>query len=543
MKHFKGIKKQVRTGINSLPLHYKILMWFILFSFVMLVLLWLFQTLFLNTFYRSVRAGQVEQCVESIEKNIDDDSITSLIENVAEQNDVCVYVYDTSTSVIKPLYSTDKNFMRIAFRRETVGKDEEKKDKKASPEKEDDKTEKEENYEEKGVLIFSDNGLIKGNSAYSYYEKAKKDNGCYIAYIDDEDDKNNGFLDSIQGERPPMDKLNTRGMVYTKLFSGKNDKDFMLIITSQITPVDSVVTAIKYQLITVTFVLVVIGVFFAVIASRKISRPITRTTELAHQLAKKNYDVEFDNTGYKEVTELNDTLNYAAGELRKVEKLQKELIANISHDLRTPLTMITGYGEVMRDLPGENTPENIQIIIDEANRLTMLVSDLLDISKIQSGATKLEKEVFSVTVLINDLFARYNKLKEQDGFNFIFEYSEDISVEADLSKINQVVYNLINNAINYSGKDKTVIVRQLIKDNKVVIEVEDHGDGIDQEHLENIWERYYKVDKEHKSSLVGTGLGLSIVKNILDLHCARFGVRSIVGKGSVFWFELDLYKK
>ena len=283
-----------------------------------------------------------------------------------------------------------------------------------------------------------------------------------------------------------------------------------------------------------------IGVFIAIVAARKISKPITDTTKSALKLANKDYDVQFNSTGYLEVTELNNTLNYAATELKKVDSLQRELIANISHDLRTPLTMITGYGEVMRDLPGENTPENIQIIIDEANRLNMLVTDLLDISKLQSGATKINREVFSITTLIKEMFQRYNKLKEQEGYTLDFEYDEDIYVNADYSKISQVIYNLVNNAINYSRTDKHIIVRQSRKDKNVLIEVIDHGEGIDQEHLENIWDRYYKVDKEHKSSVVGTGLGLSIVKNVLDRHNAHYGVKSVVGEGSNFWFELEI---
>ena len=337
-----------------------------------------------------------------------------------------------------------------------------------------------------------------------------------------------------------MDKLNTKGVVYTSLFDDDSNNNYMLIITSQSSPVDSVVNTLRYQLVTVTFILLFIGVFIAIVAARKISKPITDTTKSALKLANKDYDVQFNSTGYLEVTELNNTLNYAATELKKVDSLQRELIANISHDLRTPLTMITGYGEVMRDLPGENTPENIQIIIDEANRLNMLVTDLLDISKLQSGATEINKEVFSITTLIKEMFQRYNKLKEQEGYTLDFEYDEDIYVNADYSKISQVIYNLVNNAINYSRTDKHIIVRQSRKDKNVLIEVIDHGEGIDQEHLENIWDRYYKVDKEHKSSVVGTGLGLSIVKNVLDRHNAHYGVKSVVGEGSNFWFELEI---
>ena len=202
--------------------------------------------------------------------------------------------------------------------------------------------------------------------------------------------------------------------------------------------------------------------------------------------------------------------------------------------------MITGYGEVMRDLPGENTPENIQIIIDEATRLSTLVNDLLDLSKIQSGAIQPEKSEFCLTDSIKNIFTRYAKLKEQDGYNILFESDEDVYIFADELKISQVIYNLVNNEVNYVGEDKTVIVTQKVNGKKVLIEVTDHGDGIPPEKLEYIWDRYYKVDKEHKRGVIGTGLGLSIVKGILDSHNARYGVRSTLGKGSTFWFELDI---
>ena len=241
--------------------------------------------------------------------------------------------------------------------------------------------------------------------------------------------------------------------------------------------------------------------------------------------------------------ELSDVLNATALELNKNENLRRELIANVSHDLRTPLTMIIAYAEVMRDLPGENTPENVQVVIDEAERLTNLVNDMLDISKLQAGVMVKNAEVYNLTQSIQSVFERYNKLKEQDGYTIEFEFDREAQVEADEYKIFQVIYNLINNAINYTEKNKTVWVRQKVIGEKVRIEVTDSGEGIAPEALPYVWERYYKVDKTHKRAVMGTGLGLSIVKNILELHNADYGVESEVGQGSTFWFELEIQKE
>lgn len=204
--------------------------------------------------------------------------------------------------------------------------------------------------------------------------------------------------------------------------------------------------------------------------------------------------------------------------------------------------MITGYAEVMRDLPGENTPENVQIVIDEAKRLTNLVNDLLDISKLQSGVTNLELKEYDLTESIKSVIDRYSKLVEQNGYTIEFDYDENVKCIADEFKIYQVIYNLVNNAINYSGEAKYVKVRQIVSGSIVRIEVIDKGEGIEEDKLKNVWERYYKIDKKHKRAVMGTGLGLSIVKNILKLHNANYGVESKVSKGSTFWFELKINK-
>ncbi len=282
-----------------------------------------------------------------------------------------------------------------------------------------------------------------------------------------------------------------------------------------ISPVDATVETLRTQLVCISIIMVLFCVVLAFLISRNISKPIVKINRSAKELARGNYQVRFEEGGYREVAELGATLNYAAKELSTVENLRKELIANVSHDLRTPLTMITAYSEIMRDLPGENTSENVQVIIDEATRLTALVNDMLDLSKIQAGSDSLSIKEFNLTESINTILMRYAKLIENDGYHIDFDYEDDVFVEADEMKMSQVIYNLINNAINYTGADKRVIIRQTVKKGLVTISITDTGKGIAEEELPYIWDRYYKVDKSHKRSTVGTGLGLSIVKGIL----------------------------
>jgi signal transduction histidine kinase len=288
--------------------------------------------------------------------------------------------------------------------------------------------------------------------------------------------------------------------------------------------------------------MIVFSVILALILSKWISRPIEAINSSAKVLATGDYSTTFTGGGYKEITELSDTLNYTAKELSQVERLRQELIANISHDLRTPLTLISGYAEAMRDLPDENTPENAQIIVEETRRLTTLVNDVMDISKYQSGNYAIQMQAFNLTQSLSGTIGRMNKLLEKDGYQILFEPELQITVIGDETRISQAFYNLLINAINYTGSNQQVkVVQSLIteKDTTYVkIEIQDSGEGIEQEDLPYIWERYYKVDKTHKRAVTGTGLGLSIVSSIIEMHEGQYGVDSIVGQGSSFWFSL-----
>lgn len=496
---------------REMPLHFTLLCYFLLFGLIILVVLWIFQSFFLESFYTSTKKNAAEKSAKIIAESLENNqNPLATIENVASYNSLCVQVYDTSTAFFQKRYEC--------------------------------------NYASPSVSLN-----IEAHKVYSYYSCASDNNGSCLE-IKGENEREDGLFEDYEKNTATNDtasKFNWKRkasgtakiMTYGKILSLEDGTECFVIVSSVITPINNTIEIIKDQIFVISIVFFVLAVAISLYASQRIAKPISLTTKAAKELAKKNYDVEFDSKGYLEVQELNDTLNFAKKELAANERLQRELIANISHDLRTPLTMITGYGEVMRDLPGENTAENIQIIIDEATRLSSLVNDLLDLSKLQSGTMELQKSVFCITDSFKTIFARYAKLKEQDGYNiYLDKCKERVFVKADELKISQVIYNLVNNAINYAGDDKTVVVTQQIIGDKVRINVTDHGEGIPADKLEYIWDRYYKVDKEHKRSVIGTGLGLSIVKSILNAHNARCGVSSTLGKGSTFWFELDAVK-
>lgn len=325
----------------------------------------------------------------------------------------------------------------------------------------------------------------------------------------------------------------------TRSFALENGWELSLTFHAIITPVDATVTTLKLQLYIVTAVMILMSVILAAIIAKRISRPLENINRSAKILAGGHYDVQFDGKGFLEIKELSDTLNAAAKELSRAEGLRRELMANVSHDLRTPLSLIYSYAEMMHDFPGEIAPTQTQTIMDETKRLASLVDDVLDLSKLENGMQELKYSKFCLTDLIRETTERTAELVRQSGYVVDFVSDQDCFVYADEVKINQAYYNLLINAINYSGDNRRIEVRQSVRDGKVKIEVIDQGEGISAEELPFIWDRYYKSDKDHRRAVTGSGLGLSIVKKIFELHNAECGVDSRAGEGSTFWFRLD----
>ncbi len=318
-----------------------------------------------------------------------------------------------------------------------------------------------------------------------------------------------------------------------------------IILNTKLEDVGTTTNVLTNQLIYITLITIILSIVVSFFVSKMLNKPIINITKKARLMAEGNY--EKDNIKYNiaELDELNDVLNYACTEIKNTDELRRDLMANVSHDLKTPLTMIKAYAEMARDINNNNEEkrtDNLNIIIDEADRLNILVNDILDLSKLQNNSSNLKLEDYDLIEEINSILNRYQIIKETENYNIVLNAPNIAVVHADKTKINNVLYNLINNAINYTGKDLTVKINITEKKNTYLVEIIDTGKGIDKENLKLIWSKYYKNEKNHQRNVVGTGLGLSIVKEVLTKHKFNYGVKSKKDKGSNFYFEIDKAK-
>lgn len=335
-------------------------------------------------------------------------------------------------------------------------------------------------------------------------------------------------------------------LAYGRFLDKTPGREVYLYIFSPLYPVDSTVNILKNQLMSVTVISLIIAFIMAMFFSVRISRPIKNITTTARRMGKGDYNVKFEGSSYSEINNLALTLNTTAYELGMADTRHKDLVANVSHDMKTPLTMIRSYAEMIRDLSGDNPEKrnaHLQVIIDESIRMSQLVSDMASISAINTHKIVLQKETFNISSVAASILASYQVLQEQEGYNFVFNTPKECMVYADKKRIEQVISNLTGNAIKYCGEDKTIIVNIKRMGQKCLVEVTDYGPGIKAEEIPHIWDRYYKTSTNYVRPTSGSGLGLAIVKELLTLHRVNYGVESKVGKGSTFWFELDMAKK
>jgi signal transduction histidine kinase len=490
---------------NGIRMQWKLLVFLLAFVVFVLGVIWVFQIRLLGGFYRNAKYREMDTVTGIIQACLDSEIFLEAVESCAAEYDTCIRIFkQTENQVFAEATSADVSSVCTIHHL----------------------TEDRLQYYYQQALINKEDGFTENRESRPRMGNFWSDENRFstpIFRVDDTDEK-------------------IYEIVHSQLMTSQNGTQYMVLLNSVLTPVSATVKTLETQFIWICAVLLVGACLLAFIISRNISRPICDMNKAAKQLALGRYDADFNGYGYREIRELGQSLTYASSELSKLDNLQKELIANVSHDLRTPLTMIRGYAEMMRDIPGENTPENMQVIVDETAHLGDLVTDLLDLSKLRAGSRTPTYENFDLTETVKEVMDRYDCLVRAEGYEISFDYTENVTVRADRMMILQVIYNLINNAVNYVGEDKRVRVVQEVRGEAVRISVIDNGKGIAPEDICLIWDRYYHVDAVHKRAIVGSGLGLSIVKGILELHRSHYGVDSALGHGSTFWFELKREK-
>ncbi|MCL2412090.1 MAG: HAMP domain-containing histidine kinase, partial [Treponema sp.] len=387
------------------------------FCFLLLIILWLFQIVFLNNFYRHIRITEIRNNASIIISRIDDEDILETVLALAEDGNFTADIVNL------------RGWTVIGNSRPTSL-----------------------DIEINTTLISR--ALENGGEFYEYsseppnsinrFAPARQLDGCSRPYGETED----RWQPYRQFIRQSVESL-----VYVRLVDDK-----AVIISAVVTPVHATVTTLRYQLYMISAIMLISAVILALVIAKRVSKPIEKINHNALDLAKGRYNTRFSGKGFNEIVELSETLNTAAIELGKTETLRRELLANVSHDLRTPLALIYSYAEMMHDFPKEITGERVTVIMEESRRLSGLVNDVLDISKLEANMELLNISSFNFTKSIKETVERLQELLKNQNYIIDFNFDKDIMIKADETKINRAFYNLLVNAINYAGVDRKVSV-------------------------------------------------------------------------------------
>ncbi|MDR0984078.1 MAG: HAMP domain-containing histidine kinase [Ruminococcus sp.] len=460
-------------------LRFKVWLYFVLFIAIVFVLMWLFQIVFLEVFYERMKISDTNKAGKKMSENyVSDEIYQQQFKQIAYDNNMCVLV--------------------VSFYGQTLYSDD---------------------------YVMGRNCVLHGPDAHISVSE----------FITDVDASKDGKI-----HKKVINPMSNEVTLLYGIKVLKNGRMNYIFLNSPIDPVESTAGILRRQMYIIISIMIAFAIALSMYISNSISKPILNITKSARKLAKGVYDFDVSGGEYFETQELAKALKFAASEISKIDVRQRDLIANVSHDLKTPLTMLKAYAEMIRDLSGDNPEmraEHLEVIINETDKLTALINDMLDLSKFENGTYTLSKTDFNITDLLKETVNRFSVWTDAKGYEIVLKTDANTTVCCDKIKIGQVIYNLINNALNYTGEDKIVYVRQINRPDSVRIEIEDTGQGISEEDIRLIFEKYYRSEN-YKRAVKGTGLGLSIVKAILKNHDYVYGVDSVIGKGSTFWFEI-----
>lgn len=481
---------------------------FLLFAAVIFGALWLLQTVFLQSFYDGMAIANVKKLAVEIEEQIDRDDFWEYLNGLAAEHSVLIFVTDWNGQV---LYSADEH--SSLYKKKYDGTYDKQYNSDGNPYR-----------KEQGLLNWQIGALRNLPQDYEKFltRLLESENGTVGYAVED----GNSYI--YGAVLPTSEKMGDDGAA--------------LYIGMQLGAVGATVNILRMQLVWVIFVSLVIAAMIAGFLSRQFSRPVLEISSQARKLAGGSFMSGYKKGFCRELDELADTLTETAAALEQLEQERRELLANVSHDLRTPLTMIKGYAEVIRDLSWndeERREEDLAVIIREADRLAGLVNDILEYSAMEREHAEDDFTEIDISGLVQKVADQCTVLYGQQGYEIETVIETGYRVMGNEKQLERVLYNLIDNALSHSHSDheKKVTVSLKRKMDTVRVEVRDYGEGIPRETLPYIWDRYV-TSRERGQNRGRSGLGLAIVKEILVRHQAGFGVESEVGKGSVFWFEL-----
>lgn len=355
-----------------------------------------------------------------------------------------------------------------------------------------------------------------------------------------------------------FDPTVTRGSYYTVgNFFGNFDRDVLSVIApitsdykvkgyvvihcDMLNVVESSNSLLNISYITLV-ILFLLSLIILIFFTEMVYVPLRKITHATEQYASGNMHYEFQVDSEDEIGYLAACLNYMASEIARSEDDQKKFVANVSHDFRSPLTSIHGFLEAMLDgtIPPEMHEKYLNIVLNETDRLTKLTNSLLTLNNLNTRGMMLDRTDFDLNKIIRNTAASFEGTCRSKTIAIELILTGDILyVNADMEKIQQVLYNLIDNAVKFSHHDSVIRVETSEKKNKVFISVKDTGIGIPKDDLKSIWDRFYKSDSSRGKDKKGTGLGLSIVKEIVTAHSEHINVISTEGVGSEFIFSLQ----
>lgn len=315
-------------------------------------------------------------------------------------------------------------------------------------------------------------------------------------------------------------------------------------------------------LILIGIVIIILGSIWAYLFSNRFTKPILALNRIARHMANLDFSQKYQIQSDDEIGQLGKSINYLSSQLdstitalnqknerlaveiqkeRKIDEIRKQFISNVSHELKTPLSLIQGYAEGLRENIVEDEESKnyyCDVIIDETNKMNRLVKDLLNLSQFESGFFKLEKSIFDITYLLEQTLFKYQRIFEEKEIQLNVFKIESCLVNADIIRIEQILVNYLNNALNHVDATKQIKINMIDLKDKIKISIFNSGKHIPDECLDRIWTSFYKVDEARTRDYGGYGLGLSIVRAIQELHHNAYGVSNIE-EGVLFWFEVD----